>query len=40
MSEKNQDVYLIACDKDSNYTKFMERVGYKPYWETILYIKE
>lgn len=40
MSEKNSDMYLIACDKNSNYTEFMERVGYKPYWETILYIKE
>ena len=40
MSEKGQDQYLIACDKDSKYTKFMEKVGYKHYWETVLYIKE
>tara|TARA_R100000654_G_scaffold53277_1_gene79387 strand:+ start:922 stop:1275 length:354 start_codon:yes stop_codon:yes gene_type:complete len=40
MSEKGQNQYLIACDKDSKYAKFMERVGYKHYWETVLYIKE
>lgn len=37
MEAKGHSEYLIACDADSPYNKYMEIAGYKPFWKTELF---
>ena len=38
MDAKGMGTYLIACDKSSPYARYMERVGFKPCWETQIFV--
>jgi|694.fasta_scaffold127905_3 hypothetical protein len=34
----NGKAYVILCDKDSPYNPMMKSLGYKPFWETEVFI--
>jgi hypothetical protein len=38
METKGFDNYVIACNKHSNYNRFMGKLGYNPIWETELFV--
>ena len=40
MDDRGHGVFLIACNEDSPYMPFMEKVGYEPVWKTNLLLSK
>ena len=40
MNDRSPNPYLIACDESSPYINYMDKLGYKHFWKTNLFLSQ